>query len=955
MKKAALLLTFGLFISLNSMQGQAILQNKLDFADAESWILFEDYNEALQIYLRLIRIYPANNNIKYRIGQCYVNIPGQKELAISYLEDAVKKINPKYKEGKLKETGAPYDALYYLANAYRINNQFDKALETYDIFLKNLDDKVYNPAIVEQQIQTIRNAQDLMKTPLYLRKTNLGANINEESPDLNPVVSDDESIMVFTKGLTFYNALMYSTRVNGEWSAPMNLNEPLMIDVTDDFFPTSISSDGKTLYLYGSENFDGVIFTSTFNNGAWGPITKLNENINTKYWESHATVSHDNKKLFFTSNRKGTLGGLDIYVSEKDSTGDWGPAKNLGNVINTEYNEETPFLSRDDRNLYFSSRGHFNIGGYDIFYSTLMDNGEWSVPLNVGYPLNSPDDDVFFRPMNDGYEGYIAQFDSLGFGSQDIFHVEMFSDQHPRKFLIRGVARVSDLIGSTDERVKITAINMGKPDQIAVVYSNPRTGEYILQLPHGNYQVAYESPDGEKVIRTLNLPIDSPSDTLLMAGTVLPKTDFVADLFIDSNREISVAKGDTVSIPIKAEPGSVITVEHWIGDSLAYTESIPAGDSLFTYRTVPAEGVDRITFRSTDKYNNSTTAEVLLTTKPEIREEKIVRPEYERVIASKQIAALTEIQKNLAGEELKKVIEEADAEKQQFAKVDDLVAFIKEKAGEKNIDSEEVDVLMLRVAKENNILTQSAIDMLAQYATGDLKEILDGIDIYEQNLKTWTDLENYIARKSGGEINQNELNFLADSIISGSAKTIPVLKDKILAYSENSDNGPIVSQSVAITDKKGITRAGAWLQSVTTEAMKLGLSKEQAAKMIAIISTRSDSEIEKFLSELKKYSDDPMQVWLNSLDIRKENISTPEDLILFLLGKKGSVPEESVFNSLTGSIVAADVPAEEIGQRAAETVSHKKARFIWLVLGAGLVFIILFYIRKKKKGKGQNQ
>ena len=228
--------------------------------------------------------------------------------------------------------------------------------------------------------------------------------INGVNNEFNPVISDKEDLLVFSRSQAFYDAILYSTKVNGQWTEPLNMNELLKVD--RDLFPTSISKDGKDLYLYSSADYDGIIYTSRFENGTWSPLVKLNDNINTKYWESHATISHDNKKLYFTSNRKGTYGGLDIYVSNRDSTGDWGPAVNLGPVINTPYNEESPFLSDDDKTLFFSSRGHFNMGGYDIFYSTLLANGEWSVPLNVGYPLNSTDDDVFFKPLNQGYEGY---------------------------------------------------------------------------------------------------------------------------------------------------------------------------------------------------------------------------------------------------------------------------------------------------------------------------------------------------------------------------------------------------------------------------------------------------------------------------------------------------------------------------------------------------------------------
>ena len=450
----------------------------------------------MALYLPLLKIYPNNSNLKYRIGQCYINTPGEKEKAMSYLEEAVKNINPKYKEGNFRETGAPYDALYYLANAYRINNLLDKALETYELFKKNLNTEVYNATIVDLQIQSVQNAKHLMSIPLYVKEKNLGNMINEDRSEFNPVVSDNEDLIVFSRSTAFYNAILYSTKINGQWSAPINMNELLKSEtpglVDKDLFPTSISHDGKDLYLYSSADYDGTIYTTRFENGIWSPLVKLNENINTKYCESHATISHDNKKLYFTSNRKGSLGGLDIYVSSRDSIGDWGPAVNLGPVINTPYNEESPFLSQDDKTLFYSSVGHLNMGGYDIFYSTLFDNGEWSVPLNVGYPINTTDDDLFFDPHKDGYEGYIAKDLHGGLGKQDIYRIEIFTNDHPRKFFVRGMVKVADLLSSIKDSVKISAMNIKDTNQIVVVYSNPNSGEYEFQLPQGNYEVSFE-------------------------------------------------------------------------------------------------------------------------------------------------------------------------------------------------------------------------------------------------------------------------------------------------------------------------------------------------------------------------------------------------------------------------------------------------------------------------------
>lgn len=436
----------------SDLLSQSKEDNRNNFNDAESWIIYESYNDALPLYLQLLKAYPGNANFKYRIGQCYLNTPGEKTKAISYLEDAVKNINPNYKEGKFTETGAPYDALYYLANAYLINNQTDKALKTYEQFKINLDPAVYDSTIVNFQIQSCRNANEMIRKPLNVKLRNIGSTINSYGNDFNPVISDNEDLLVFSRSMAFYDAILYSVRVNGQWSEPKNLNEVMKID--RDLFPTSVSNDGKTLYLYSSADYDGIIYTTRFENGSWSPIVKLNENINTKYWESHATLSHDNKKLFFTSNRKGTLGGLDIYVSKRDSSGDWGPAINLGPAINTPYNEESPFLAEDDKTLFFSSRGHFNIGGYDIFYSTLNGNGEWSVPVNIGYPLNTTDDDVFYMPLRNGYEGYTSKEIPGGMGDQDIYRVEIFPDNH------------TQLLKSSDSIVA-QATNLAKPNNTA--------------------------------------------------------------------------------------------------------------------------------------------------------------------------------------------------------------------------------------------------------------------------------------------------------------------------------------------------------------------------------------------------------------------------------------------------------------------------------------------------------
>lgn len=544
-----------------NVNAQAKFELKNTYYEAESWFLYEDYKEALPLYLTLLRVFPQNANIKYRIGQCYLNIPGEKEKSVTYLEQAVKTISPDYKKGKFSETKAPYDALFYLANAYLVNNRLEKALEIFNFFQKNLNPEVYDTAIVRLQIKSCLNAASMLTKPVYLKEQNLGEFINRQYSEFNPVISDDEKMLVFTRSYPFYDALLYSVRdESGNWSEPMNMNEILKVD--NYLYPTSISHDGKDLYLYSAVGYDGIIYKTRYENGKWSPVEKLNDHINTKYWESHATISHDNKKLYFTSNRKGTYGGLDIYVSERDSSGRWGVARNLGPTVNTPYNEESPFLSIDDNTLYFSSRGHYGMGGYDYFYSNLLENGQWSVPLNVGYPMNTTDDDVFFRPINDGYQGYVARYNPHGFGKEDIYKVEMFSDEHPRKFIAEGIAKTSFPLLSKSDGIEIIARDASDPEKKPVeINADPETGEFIFKLPHGNYELTYNIQGAVPQKRNLSIPIDSQSDTIIIPSTILSRPEGNALLAVKAvNNRAVIRKSHSSALRLKTLPVKRLTV-----------------------------------------------------------------------------------------------------------------------------------------------------------------------------------------------------------------------------------------------------------------------------------------------------------------------------------------------------------------------------------------------------------
>jgi hypothetical protein len=950
MKRLILLLCLLVTLTCSDLFSQSRAESKNNFYDAESWILFEAYKDALPLYLQLLKSYPDNSNFKYRAGQCYLNTPGEKDKAVKYLEEAVRNINPKYREGKFRESGAPYDALYYLANAYRINNQLDNALETYDLFKRNLDPNVYDTIVVDLQIQSCLNAKELMGRPKFLKRFNLGDVINESSSDYNPVVSDNENMIVFSKSEPFYDAIVYSVKNNGKWSTPVNMNEMLKVD--RDLFPTSLSADGKTLYLYSSADYDGIIYSSTFENNTWSPIVRLNDNINTKYWESHATVSHDNNRLYFTSNRKGTYGGLDIFVSKRDSTGDWGPAENLGAVINSPYNEESPFLSKDDKTLYFSSRGHFNMGGYDIFSSTMLANGEWSDPVNAGYPLNSTDDDIFFKPAVDNYKGFYSIDSPDGYGKQDIYQIEIFSDDHPRKFIISGISTVADLMSIYRDSVKISVLNGKRQGQTMVVYTNPNTMEYEFNLPQGDYQLNYEGYGGEKVTRDLNLPLAYPSDSFNLPKTLLPRTDRSAELYVESNRNITVTKGDTLLFPLKVEPESALTIERWRGDSLVSSELHQITSPAFNYRMAPMKGDNRVVFKLTDRFSNSATADVFIRREIDLTAETVVRPEYSKVISKKQTAAYLALLKNRANENQLKLISESGVEKQEFIKTDNVLLFLKNDATNKNINPESIDKLSLKVAVMDNVLTQTSVDLLAKYSDGELKNILSGLDIYKANLKSWSDLQRYVSEKSNGKITAQDLNDLAADILTEVDPAIAVIREKILVYSETNEAGALLRESVNTTDQSNIKLSGKWLKAFFDESIKRGLTPSKLSDMFVIISTLPDTKTEQFMSDLIDNSEEPLISSLKSTDLRKEKIKSPEDLVFFLINSKDRVkyPEEFVFKSIAKLIASKNIPADTIKSHHPAGEANR-LWILWLILGISAVFFFIIWNRRKNKEK----
>jgi tetratricopeptide (TPR) repeat protein len=395
------------------------------YKDANSYFYFEDYEEAVALYLQVLPHYPDNFNLLYRIGVCYLNIPGSKDKAIGFLEKASRNTTHRYNEQSILETKAPIDAIFYLGNAYFINNQIAKAEREYQRFSELIKSRgKWNIDYLTHQIETAKSSVVIQSLPVNFLRNNLGEPVNDRFSNYNPSLSGDGNTLAFTTKRKFYQAVYVTRKVNDAWSTPINITLDLQVD--GNCSTLSLSQNGNELYLFKDDNHDGNIYVTRYENGKWLPMKKLNNYINTEYYETHASISSDGKILYFTSNRKGGYGDLDIYVSERGAGDNWGLPKNLGPEINTPLNENTPFITVDGNFLFFSSEGHNNMGGYDIFIAQRKSDGSWNKPINLGYPINTTDDDLFYHPIGDGSFGLIALFDREGYGEQDIYQVEMF-------------------------------------------------------------------------------------------------------------------------------------------------------------------------------------------------------------------------------------------------------------------------------------------------------------------------------------------------------------------------------------------------------------------------------------------------------------------------------------------------------------------------------------------------
>jgi hypothetical protein len=491
------------------------------YDQAEENFINQNYTAALALYIRLDSMESGNANINFKIGFCYLNAPTYKVKSIPYLEFAIKNITYRYGEGDINEKQAPFVSYYYLAKAYHLNYEFDKAIAMYEKYKtelgtgKKVADEI---AEVDHDIETCNFGKELIKTPKAVIIENLGENINSKYPDYSPVISLDEKTIMFTSrraGGTsdttdvdgrYFEDIYTSTYSddNEMWKEAVSIGPN--INTVDHEAVVNLSADGHKLLIYKDDGGNGNIYVSTLNGEEWGIPEYIERPINSSSWESHACYTSDNRILYFVSDRPGGYGGRDIYKCLKLPNGDWGPAENLGNVINTKYDEDAVFIHPDGKQIFFSSKGHNSMGGFDIFTSIINgENGYWSIPENYGYPINTPDDDIFLVTSADGRHAYFSSDKEGGFGDKDIYIIK-YPEHGPANITLL----LGNIINNTKQSIKnnsICIIDVAKNDTIQQLTANNVTGKFGANLPVGaSYKLIYKVNDKEFFSETLDVP-----------------------------------------------------------------------------------------------------------------------------------------------------------------------------------------------------------------------------------------------------------------------------------------------------------------------------------------------------------------------------------------------------------------------------------------------------------------
>ncbi|MCL2328959.1 MAG: OmpA family protein [Bacteroidetes bacterium] len=510
--------------------------NKKNFSDTDGFKVAEkalkegqkfldkqDFPAALEKFLIAQKFNPSNADLNFKIGLCYVYTQDDIQ-ALPYFQTAI----------QLDPVNTPAIAYYHSGIAFHLTYKFAEAIDMFRKYkLKMLPSVLATEGKrIDRRIYECENAIEFMKDTTRAFVYNMGKNINSPFYDHSPVITADQSMLFFTsmRANSFNSNLInsgeydeniwYSTRKDGAWAPAKEMPKPLNTKEND--ATVGLSPDGQQMFIYNDKSGGGDIFISEKRGDTWSTPKSFSA-INSPAHELNASFSYDGRTVYFTSNNKKGVtnyGDHDIFKCEMDEKGKWGKWINLGPTINTEYDEVDVFMHPDGRTMYFSSTGHKGMGGYDIFKTELQDDGTWSTPQNLGYPINSPGSERCFVTIGSGRFGYFSGFRDGTLGGYDIYEIrflgpaknlqmstenmlisaltnpiktasaaqEAVEIKTSRLTIYKGVVRDAETKKFLEATIEVIDNETRRP--ISTLNSNAATGEFLVPLPSGkNYGV----------------------------------------------------------------------------------------------------------------------------------------------------------------------------------------------------------------------------------------------------------------------------------------------------------------------------------------------------------------------------------------------------------------------------------------------------------------------------------
>lgn len=494
---------------------------------ARSLFFYEKYKDAAPLYVKLDSINPDHTKYDYALGVCYLN-SNELEKAENHFQSALKR----------KDT--PIQVYYYLGKTEHLAHNFQKAIDYFLIYKDTLNHLLNNPGSkppvdldmhqhnkktvkeIEQQVDMCLRGIEYLGEPAKMKVTNAGNVLNSKYPEYTPVFTHNvdfmfinsrrpESMGIKNEDEEDYTEDIFVSYKTGEtWTKPANIADQLNKSFNSDNHDAvaSLSHDGENLIVYRSaagKYSSGDLFLCKLNEDVWTDPKEFPEIINSKYSETHACLTPDNNGLFFVSDRPGGKGKRDIYFIKKDASGAWENSIYGLDSINTSEEEESPWISPDGKKLYFSSKGHSTMGGFDNFVSIFdSTSNKWKSPINLGYPLNSARDDIYLMWSLDGNTGYFTSWREDTYGDKDTYKVTKEFPE-PAQFALKG--RVLESGTQLPVSATLTLSDPLTQKLIVKLQTDPKTGKYSTIVPAKNFDVDVTSKNHIFFEDTVLIPV----------------------------------------------------------------------------------------------------------------------------------------------------------------------------------------------------------------------------------------------------------------------------------------------------------------------------------------------------------------------------------------------------------------------------------------------------------------